>query len=499
MNIKKPYCIGLNCYDNNLNKGYNTISGEVFEKDFNNYCENFSIYPTIIPHKERVIAIGDIHGDMNLAINFLKVAKVIEEVNIKALLELKIKKHFIKEYIYTLNIKKKSIISLNESIYNKHLYSDIADHIKNQIEVVYRYYQIDNEYYVKIIQEDNNPLHLDIPSNIIFDNNRWFKWIGKKTYVVQVGDQIDRCRPWNNNNCNVSTTTINDEDSDLEIMLLYDSLDKIAQKVGGRLFSLLGNHEIMNIKGDMRYVSYKGVKEFSPPPLSKDYKHGKHFRINKFKTIISKKMACTRSTILVIGDYLFVHGGIVNELAYSMKMIDINSIIRKFLHGSAQYSKILQKLLDSSKYSPLWYRKLAFIPEDIDGIQHADCNNIYDPIIQNLNSINTSTILSNSTISILNKSNGNKSIIQQNKNLNNYIISSEPTIQIKGMIIGHTPQFTVFEKGITTACNNKIIRVDIGASSAFDKFAPRNEARETQVIEIITDLETKISKIKILK
>jgi hypothetical protein len=80
--------------------------------------------------------------------------------------------------------------------------------------------------------------------------------------------------------------------------------------------------------------------------------------------------------------------------------------------------------------------------------------------------------------------------------------TNEPTIQIKGMVIGHTPQFTVFGSGITTACSNRIIRVDIGASTAFDSFStnPSDKfAREPQVIEINTDLSTKKSTVKILK
>ncbi len=67
-------CRGFECFD----KSNDPI---IAESDFAEQCPNFDIYPTILKHKRRVIAIGDIHGDMNLAINFLKVAKVIEEIN----------------------------------------------------------------------------------------------------------------------------------------------------------------------------------------------------------------------------------------------------------------------------------------------------------------------------------------------------------------------------------------------------------------------------------
>jgi hypothetical protein len=487
MNSKK-FCIGLQCYNNNdfieddkINKIYVKKTGEVIEKEVIDECPNIGIYPMIIPAKERVIAIGDIHGDMELAINFLIVAKVIKEINMQELLE-NSSNILIEEHLKRLTINRNSTLKFTDEKNTKYTYNEISSHIKNQVEVVYRYYKINDEFYVKIVQEDNNFHHKSKPKNYVCktsdydrfcDNSRWFKWIGRTTYVVQVGDQIDRCRPWDGHGCKMPETTQNDEDSDLEIMLLYDSLDRIAQEKGGRLFSLLGNHEIMNVRGDMRYVSYKGLRNFSTTAYNDDnrkVKNGKIIRISKFKETISKKMSCTRSTILIIGDYLFVHGGIALELATSMGVIEVNSMIRKFLYGSLIHSNDLSRLLESSKYSPLWYRRLAYIKEDDNnGIQHHQCSTLYEPTVAEFNNKNAPTI------------------------------ESEPTISIKGMIIGHTPQFTVFGKGITTACANRIIRVDIGASAAFDKIAEKDKSREPQVIEILTNLKTKESTIRILK
>ena len=443
-------------------------SKEVYDKEFIEQCMDYNPLPTIIQYQRRVIAIGDIHGDMNLAINFLKKAKVIKEICKNNLANKKIKEHRYK-------------IKIQSNKLNYTINEDEFDLTRNQGDLVYRYYEVYDpvtrivDFYVKIIQEDNNPNDLDTEEDKLkqcklFDRDRWFKWIGEDTHVVQVGDQIDRCRPYDNHTCDNSFTTIKDEDSDLEIMLFYDSLDRIAIKSNGRVFSLLGNHEIMNVSGDMRYVSNKGRVEYSPEP--KDADIGLSNRKQLFNTIIAKKMACTRSTILVIGDYLFVHGGIANKLAYQYKLLDINQIIRKFLSNMRSNSDI-KKLLHSSKFSPLWYRQLAYIPQDNNGNRHAECTTVFDPIMQSINKTN------------------------------------QPTIQIKGMIIGHTPQFTVFGSGITTACSNRIIRTDIGASTAFDVFSEDTKrrlpnidikaAREPQVVEIITDLLTKESTVKILK
>jgi hypothetical protein len=84
-----------------------------------------------------------------------------------------------------------------------------------------------------------------------------------------------------------------------------------------------------------------------------------------------------------------------------------------------------------------------------DYVHNQQCKTLYEPTVDAFNKIN-SPIYST--------------------------ISTEPTISIKGMIIVHTPQFTVFGKGITTACANRIIRVDIGASQAFDNIAKRDKS-----------------------
>lgn len=442
-------CIGDKCFDNKNNKVYDRNSGEIYENDFIDMC-NTDIIPTIIPAKRRIIAIGDIHGDIDKAIKCLTIGGLIEKVNnIKSMTTKPNIK--IKEYTQKLIIQGPTKINFANYEINKSSYNDIIDNIKNQVEIVYRYYKIDEEYFIKVVKTDSI---------------RWFRWIGRDTYVVQVGDQIDRCRSLFTNGCMCPNATINDEDSDIEIMLLFDSVDKIARKYGGRVYSLLGNHEIMNIKGDMRYVSYRGITGFSK---HNDFQDGYKKRTEIFKTIISKKIACTRTTVLVIGDYLFVHGGMAVKMAYNYKLLDMNSVIRKYLYGIQKKNKDVHSLLESSKFSPLWYRKLAYIPESNNKV----CKNIFDPIINALNI------------------------------KNNYNISTEPIINIQGMVIGHTPNFTISNKGITTSCNNKLLKIDVGTSTAFDSFTNKDrrskEARTPQVIEILTNLQTKEQTINILK
>ena len=70
-------------------------------------------------------------------------------------------------------------------------------------------------------------------------------WTGGKATLVQVGDLLDR------------------GPKPREVMDLVMSLEKEAAKAGGRVVSLLGNHEMMNIMGDLRYVTPGNYASFA--------------------------------------------------------------------------------------------------------------------------------------------------------------------------------------------------------------------------------------------
>ena len=138
-------------------------------------------------------------------------------------------------------------------------------------------------------------------------------WIADppETIVVQIGDQIDRCRPVVGKKCDDPNTTLNDEGRDIDVLELFNDLNNKAIKKGGMVISLLGNHEIMNVQGNMNYVSYKGLEQFKDeinPETGKKFKSGKEARKYLFKrgNKYSKLMACTRQTAIIIGSNLFV-------------------------------------------------------------------------------------------------------------------------------------------------------------------------------------------------
>ena len=70
-------------------------------------------------------------------------------------------------------------------------------------------------------------------------------WIGGKTTLVQVGDLLDR------------------GPKPRDVMDLLMALEKEALQAGGQVVSLLGNHEMMNIMGDLRYVTPVNFASFA--------------------------------------------------------------------------------------------------------------------------------------------------------------------------------------------------------------------------------------------
>ena len=76
-------------------------------------------------------------------------------------------------------------------------------------------------------------------------------WVGGETVLVQTGDLIDRGPSMRGT---------------LDFVM---ALEQAAAKRGGRVVSLLGNHEVMNITGDLRYVVPANYAEFAEPGSEK--------------------------------------------------------------------------------------------------------------------------------------------------------------------------------------------------------------------------------------
>ena len=284
-----------------------------------------------------------------------------------------------------------------------------------------------------------------------------YEWIGEDTIVVQLGDQIDRCR-LDKGPCYLPNATKNDEASDIKILEFFTELHEQASKHGGAVYSILGNHEYMNAVGDFRYVSRKNLMEFSKDGSVKDgFKRRKYLFQpgNKYANFL----ACTRKVALVIGKNLFIHAGIVPEIANKYQVKDINSIVALFLFDKLNNSDKYNDLLINPATSPYWTRLLGNLNRVTDKKAINDvCQTIFE-----------SGMLSN-------------------------LLGTKEPHPIERIFIGHTPQML---KGINKICDKgELYYMDVGVSQAFDafdhvrskyNFNGRSKSRNFPVAEILYD------------
>ena len=294
---------------------------------------------------------------------------------------------------------------------------------------------------------------LEFSKVAIFDDNDKPMWIGGDTHIVQVGDQIDRCRPLSqNDNCNNDPNlTYHDENSDVLIMELFNELHKQAILVGGAVISLLGNHELMNAMGIMDYVSYKGANDYYSDDLKKS---GLRSRIHDFKpgNIIANMMACTRLAAIIIGSNLFIHGGIIDSTITKLNINNrqdldkLNKLIREWLLGLIKRKEI-DKYLESD-ISPFWTRVLGQMKSNKDYDKECSIN----------------------------------------------LTNSLKLLKINNIIVGHTPQNIMDDNLINATCNNIVWRVDTSLSKAFTPI--HNKFNKTkpplQYLQILEDTQFEV-------
>ena len=190
-------------------------------------------------------------------------------------------------------------------------------------------------------------------AGLIDDQN---KWTGGKTHFVQTGDVLDR-----------------GPDSRKAMDLLME-LEKQAREAGGYVHALIGNHEAMNVYGDLRYTSAgeyaafrsENSEKLREAAIQKEkpadrvqweakhplgyFEHQQQFSPDGYYG----KWITSHDAIIKINDSLFLHGGISPKYV-SMKIKEINERIREELKDPSK----LKGGVTQDPEGPLWYRGLA--------------------------------------------------------------------------------------------------------------------------------------------
>ena len=153
--------------------------------------------------------------------------------------------------------------------------------------------------------------------------NKNIEWIAepKNTIVIQMGDQVDSV----NRDPSLEEWEVL---SDVEMIYFTDLLNKIALSKGGRVISLIGNHELMNIIGNFSYVSNNS--------LNNNYKRQELFKPGGTLSAILSQ----RPLVVKIGKLLFCHAGLTLEhlnilSKYNKDISYINTIWKNFIKNNA--------------------------------------------------------------------------------------------------------------------------------------------------------------------
>lgn len=251
------------------------------------------------------------------------------------------------------------------------------------------------------------------------------RWVGGSTTMVQVGDVLDR------------------GGDEIKILYFLEKLKREAAKCGGNVISMNGNHEIMNIEGDFRFVTQEGLEEFrvwadwysvgnkikalcqgleKPRDpfdgipyvfrgIGEDIVDGVRARIAALRPRgpISVRFLSENVTVVLVGDSVFVHGGLLPEHV-SIGLERMNEEVRDWIRGlKGKFSKAPKYC--RGRDGVVWLRNFSH-----ESPKKCDCSTL------------------------------------------EHVLSTIPGA--KRLIMGHTIQ----ELGINGVCDDRAIRIDVGMS-----------------------------------
>ena len=241
-------------------------------------------------------------------------------------------------------------------------------------------------------------------------------WIGGPLVVVQTGDQIDR------------------GDGERAILDLFDRLADDARAAGGAVISLNGNHEIMNVQLDFRYVTDGGFHDFNAvagtnladPRLGKVAESARERASSFLPGAPYARRLARRDTIALVGDTLFVHGGVLpKHVKYGLTRINLE--IKSWMNGERPAPPEIAIAEDG----PVWTRRYSAAP-DVE-----DCKVLGEALA---------------------------------------------AASAKRMVVGHTVQ----RGGISSGCDDRVWRIDVGLSHYY--------GGDSEVLEIVGDTVKKLKK-----
>lgn len=243
-------------------------------------------------------------------------------------------------------------------------------------------------------------------SGVVEERDRRLVWTGGDTYVVQLGDVLDR------------------GSQEIASLQLLRNLDQQARLEGGAVLMINGNHESLNVAGDFRYATEGGMLESAIMGGLRGVdahmvanQRAARLRLFSPGGHLAKELA-KNPTVLIVNDTMFAHGGVLmGHVQYGLERI--NAEVAAWMRGD--------RLDDGSRAPPpflamgdrrsvMWNRMFS---QEI-------FSTFYDKY-------HATTQL--------------RQVLERTG--------------CKRLVIGHTPQ----QKGLNSECEGMVWRVDVGMSS----------------------------------
>jgi hypothetical protein len=267
-------------------------------------------------------------------------------------------------YIYQINNKLK-VGWIENSVYREdYIAQDNFNVIGSDFNLSCNYKDLTNTY---LLKPDYNQVYTNVDSiGVITDIHGQYgiyidllretgiideklNWNFGKGHFVVLGDMFDRG--------NMVT----------EVLWHLFGLERQAEKAGGKVHVLLGNHEFMVLRNDLCDINekYGRVEEISKTGYADLYSE---------KSVLGKWLR-SKPVVITIDNIIFVHGGISREMIQrNLHFKQINRLFTNNIIGKNQWDVHEEELLKflNEASGPLWYRGYFYDPDfcesEIDSI-----------------------------------------------------------------------------------------------------------------------------------
>lgn len=209
----------------------------------------------------------------------------------------------------------------------------------------------------------HEPYHYKMPNKLIAISDIEGNFAGFFSFLL-ANKIIDKYANWiyGNGHLLLNGDFVDRGNQVTQVLWLIYHLEMQAEKKGGKVHFILGNHEIMNLYGDVSYNDFKYIEVAKRISKQTDW----DLALRKLYGADSELGNWLRSKNIIekIGSHIFVHGGLnMHHLNGKYDITEINSIAESY-YGIYPSEKNVRKKRDrviiNSIDSPFWDRRLNF-------------------------------------------------------------------------------------------------------------------------------------------